>query len=249
MPATCGTLAVFATTSAPIVSCASTRACWSYVAVKMPSSTPKARSRPTTIRPRLIARPLGPALARRKHGPVRARIDHGGKPGARGQPVHEPGDDEREHVEIEALPERRLLAARAPTTFTDARPEHHETRGNTRACSADDCEHHADTECRECPPHSDAASRSGEMNGEERQRGSDRPRNDAEQHAFRTCKHEERSPARTARAQQRKLASVAFDGSERREIGKPERDERAGQREHDVERLRVEGVTRRARKA
>ena len=45
-----------------------------------------------------------------------------------------------------------------------------------------------------------------------------------------------------AGAQQREVAPVALDGPERGQVGKPERDERARNGEHDVERLGVERV-------
>ncbi len=71
----------------------------------------------------------------------------------------------------------------------------------------------------------------------------------AEHDALGACEDEKRAPPGAACAEQCELAPVAVDRPERREICEPKCHERAGQGEHDVERLCVEGVACRAREA
>ena len=84
------------------------------------------------------------------------------------------------------------------------------------------------------------------MHGEQGDRSPERAGEQAEQQALDAREEEQVAPAGAARAQQREVAAVALDRSERGEVREPERDERAGHGEHDVERLRVQRVAGRA---
>ena len=87
------------------------------------------------------------------------------------------------------------------------------------------------------------------MHGEERRSGADRSRHEPEDDALDPGQHEQVSPGGAAGAEQRQVAPIAFRGSEGGEVGKEQRDERSGNGEHDVERLRVERVAGRCREA
>ena len=75
----------------------------------------------------------------------------------------------------------------------------------------------------------------------EAQAGAEQPCDEAEGEALDAARAR-RSAGGAARTQQGELAPVAFGGAERGEVGEPERDEGAGDGEHDVERLRVQRV-------
>ena len=83
----------------------------------------------------------------------------------------------------------------------------------------------------------------GEPHGERARRRSPRaPATSPSDEALDRGEHEQRRGDAPARAQERERRAVALDGPECREVGEPERDERAGDGEHDVERLGVERV-------
>ena len=81
-----------------------------------------------------------------------------------------------------------------------------------------------------------------ELHRGEADRRPDEPRDDADRDALDRRQRQQVAPARAAGAQQREVAAVALAGAERGEVGDPEGDQRAGDREQDVERLGVEGV-------
>ena len=53
---------------------------------------------------------------------------------------------------------------------------------------------------------------------------------------------DEVAPARAPGAEQSQVAAIALDGPQRGEVGQAERDQGAGHREHDVQRLGIERV-------
>src|SRR5438132_115465 len=120
-----------ATTSAPSVSCASARACWSYVAEKMPSSTPNASRSPTSNSPRLTACARRDARNEsaaerdddagaegdgdeRRAQPERLRNDQPQCPECDGGPDRsreDPDDEAFERGECQKIPSRRAACA------------------------------------------------------------------------------------------------------------------------------------------
>ena len=88
----------------------------------------------------------------------------------------------------------------------------------------------------------DPAAAAGEVDGGERERGAERAGGEAERDALERRERDQVAAAGAARAEQREVAAVALGRAERGEVGEPERDERAGHGEHDVERLGVERV-------
>src|SRR5205823_1383561 len=79
-----------------------------------------------------------------------------------GEPGDEPGDGEREQVEVELLPERRPGAADAPARFADAAAEDAETGAHPRCRGSRNGERGADAERRQQASAPDAACRAGE---------------------------------------------------------------------------------------
>ena len=81
-----------------------------------------------------------------------------------------------------------------------------------------------------------------ELHRARRDGGAERAGRDAEQEALQPREPDEVAAARATRAQEREVATVPLRRAERSEVREAERDERTRNREHDVQRLRVERV-------
>ena len=84
-----------------------------------------------------------------------------------------------------------------------------------------------------------------QLEGEQRDAAPDDAGTDPNQDALDHSERDQPAPRCPARPEQGQFPPVTLDGSERRQICEPERDECAGEGQHDVERLGVEGVSRR----
>src|SRR2546428_6124683 len=93
--------------------------------------------------------------------------------GARREPVDEARDDERCHVDVEALPQRRRLAPYAAAALTNACTEYGDARADARRGCTNGCDDDTDGEGdeRASRPHPPRGPREG--NGKKRERGSD----------------------------------------------------------------------------
>ena len=173
---------------------------------------------------------------------VGVRVDHRGEAGAGRQPEDEAAEGERCEVEVQALPERlsravasARIARRAANTSAvaasraAARPRRRERRRRRRR--------RAPVRGEPTPP--------GRARRCDRARGPRRARRRRRRRARGSRASARPSSARgdAPRApQQREVAAVSLSRAEGSEVGEPERDERAGHREHDVERLGVQRV-------
>src|SRR5581483_10789868 len=142
------------------------------------------------------------------------------------QPVDEPGDREREKVEVEPLPERRSAATNAATCLADAAAEGDEARADARRGRSDCGERDADPEGGQDAPASDPARRACELDRAERDGGADRPGAQPERGASQRGEPDEVAPPGAARTHQGEAAPVALGRPERRQIGKTERHQR-----------------------
>src|SRR5207302_9002759 len=89
----------------------------------------------------------------------------------------------------------------------------------------------------------------GEMEGGERESGAERPGDEPQGEALECRQPDEIAAACAARPQEGEVAPVALGCAKSGEVGEPERDQRAGNGKHDVERLSIERVAGRAGEA
>ena len=180
---------------------------------------------------------------------VRVRVDDRREPGARGECVDEPGAGEREQVEVEALPERFPLASCAAPCVAHAPAEDREARAHACGERARDRERDADPKGDERASAADTAAGAREVHREQGAPRSERAGQKTEEKALDPRETEQVPPRSSARTQQREVPAVALHRSQRGEVRQAERDERAWDGEHDVERLGVERIAGRTREA
>ena len=90
-----------------------------------------------------------------------------------------------------------------------------------------------------------APPRDEQLDGGESDGRPDEPRDDADGGALDQGQRQQVAPSGSPRPEQRQVAALALAGAEGGQIRDPERDQRAGDSQHDVERLGVERIPRR----
>ena len=178
-----------------------------------------------------------------REGRVGVGVDDGREARAGRQPVDQGADRQGEPVEVEPLPERLALAAPRAATVCDAGPQHGDAGADPCRGGAGDRQADAggggDGGACECEPDA-ALDHRGD--GEEGKPGTGKPGDQADHRALHACHHQEVAAGRSARPQQGEVAAISLDGSQRRQVGEAERDQRPGNGEHDVEGVGIEGV-------
>src|SRR5581483_4074068 len=145
-------------------------------------------------------------------------------------------------VQVQPLPERGTRAADTAPALADTAAEGGETRSYACGGRARGGDREAEAERGEHTNGADAAAHAGEADGAERDGRAERACKQAELEALDARERQQVAPTGAARTQQRKRPPVALRRPQRGEVREPERDERPGHGEHDVERLGIERV-------